>query len=134
VSSEANAAGAVHATETGGASRTVGCGSTASGPSSEATVASSGSAALWQEHTRDGALSLAAPFPLCIGHTAPVSWRHSHDAFAEGPGSAEHSVVGTDTSSDRWTDSHAAATPAARVLSHCMTDTLPQRLGVPGLR
>ncbi len=107
--------------------------STASGPSNEVTVASNGSAALWQEHTREGALGLAASFPLCIGHTAPVSWEHSHDAFVESPGSAEHSVVGTDTSRHRWTASHAAATPAARVLSHCMTDTLPQRLGVAGL-
>ena len=134
MSSDAATACDVHATTAGGASQSVDCVSTAGGPSSEATVASSGSAALWQEHNREGAFGLAGPFPWCIGHTAPASWGHSHDAFAEGPGSVEHSVVGADTSRHRWTASHAAATPAARVLSHCMTDTLPQRLGVPGLR
>ena len=134
MSSDAATGCDVHATATGGASCAVDGVSTASGPSSEATVASSGSAALRQEHKREGALGLAAVFPWCIGHTVPASWGHSHDAFTEGPGSAEHSEVGADTSRHRWTASHAAATPAARVLSHCMTDTLPQRLGHPGLR
>jgi hypothetical protein len=63
VSSDAATACDVHAIATGGASRGVECVSTASGPSNEATVASSGSAALRQEHRRDGALGLAAAFP-----------------------------------------------------------------------
>ena len=95
----------------GGASQAVDCVSTAGGPSSEATVASSGSAALWQEHNREGALGLAGLLPGASDTPRRLRGDTHTTLSRRARGPSSDSVVGTDTSRHRWTASPCGCHP-----------------------
>lgn len=102
---------------------------TATGPTSEAAIAASGSEVLRQEQERGSDADLALDLTWCIGHICPSPCSQVHSAVTELAAIVARNMVGIETSKQRSNTSQPAAARASRDRVHGIAARLPQ-LGV----